>query len=105
MLHNSDRASEILLAEVEKINVSILVIEYYFVYKNVLFILQNVQKSSRLLLQLIEIKMSDNPMNISAVVKLIDSILVMKSIDVEQQVIFAQRKVEFLEEFGKDILL
>jgi len=49
--------------------------------------------------------MSDNPMNISAVVKLIDSILVMKSIDVEQQVIFAQRKVEFLEEFGKDILL
>jgi len=39
MLHNSDRASEILLAEVEKINVSILVIEYYFVYKNVLFIL------------------------------------------------------------------
>jgi len=49
--------------------------------------------------------MSDNPMNISAVVKLIDSILTMKSIEVEQQVIFAQRKVEFLEEFGKDILL
>jgi len=49
--------------------------------------------------------MSDNPINISAVVQLIDSILVMKSIDVEQQVIFAQRKVEFLEEFGKDILL
>ncbi|XP_060881476.1 pre-mRNA-processing factor 39 [Metopolophium dirhodum] len=85
ILHNTDRASEILLAEVEKIN--------------------NVQKSSRLLLQLIEIKMSDNPMNISAVVKLIDSILTMKSIEVEQQVIFAQRKVEFLEEFGKDILL
>lgn len=57
------------------------------------------------MLQLIEIKMSDNPINISAVVQLIDSILVMKSIDVEQQVIFAQRKVEFLEEFGKDILL
>lgn len=49
--------------------------------------------------------MSDNPMNISAVVKLIDSILTMKSIEVEQQVTFAQRKVEFLEEFGKDILL
>jgi len=49
--------------------------------------------------------MSDNPMNISAVVKLINSILAMKSIEIEQQVIFAQRKVEFLEEFGKDILL
>jgi len=68
-------------------------------------VLKNVQKSSRLLLQLIEIKMSDNPMDIFAVVKLIDSILTMKSIDIEQQVIFAQRKVEFLEEFGKDILL
>lgn len=49
--------------------------------------------------------MSDNPMNIFAVVELIDSILHIKSIDVEQQVIFAQRKVEYLEEFGKDILL
>jgi pre-mRNA-processing factor 39 len=50
-----------------------------------------------------EIKMSDNPMNILAVVKLIDNILNMKSIDIEQQVIFSQRKVEYLEEFGKDI--
>lgn len=49
--------------------------------------------------------MSDNPMNIFAVVEIIDSILLMKSIDIEQQVIFAQRKVEYLEEFGKDILL
>lgn len=49
--------------------------------------------------------MSDNPINISAVVKLIDSILTMKSIEVESQVFFAQRKVEFLEEFGDDIIL
>jgi len=34
MLHNPDRASEILLAEVEKINVCILIIiEHNFVYK------------------------------------------------------------------------
>lgn len=52
-----------------------------------------------------EIKMSDNPMDVLAVVKLIDSILNMRSIDIEQQVIFAQRKVEYLEEFGKDILM
>jgi len=32
MLHNADRASEILLAEVEKINVCILIIEHKFVY-------------------------------------------------------------------------
>lgn len=67
--------------------------------------LKNVQKSSRLLLQLIEIKMSDNPMNINDVVKLIDGIINMKTIDIDQQVIFAQRKVEFLEEFGNDIFL
>ncbi|XP_050429270.1 pre-mRNA-processing factor 39-like [Adelges cooleyi] len=79
------RASEILWAEVKK--------------------LQNVQKSSRLLLQLIEIKMNDDPMDINAVVELIDKILNMKSIEVEQQVVYAQRKVEYLEEFGKDIFL
>lgn len=67
--------------------------------------LKNVQKSSRLLLQIIDIKMSDDPMNTNAVVEVIDSILNMKSIEIEQQVIFAQRKVEYLEEFGKDILL
>lgn len=34
MLHNADRASEILLAEIEKINVCILIIiEHNFVYK------------------------------------------------------------------------
>lgn len=64
---------------------------------------KNVQKSSPLLLQLIDIKMNDSPMNVVAIVELIDNIIHMKSIDIEQQVIFAQRKVEFLEEFGKDI--
>lgn len=67
--------------------------------------LKNVQKSSRLLLQIIDIKMSDDPMNTNAVVEVIDSILNMKTIEIEQQVIFAQRKVEYLEEFGKDIFL
>lgn len=67
--------------------------------------LKNVQKSNRLLLQIIDIKMSDDPINTNAVVEVIDSILNMKSIEIEQQVIFAQRKVEYLEEFGKDILL
>jgi len=67
--------------------------------------LKNVQKSSRLLLQIIDIKMSDNPMDTNAIVKFIDSILNLDYIEVEQQIIFAQRKVEYLEEFGKDILL
>lgn len=44
-------------------------------------------------------------MNISAIVSLIDGILNMKSIDIEQQIIFSQRKVEYLEEFGKDIIM
>lgn len=44
-------------------------------------------------------------MNTEAIVQLIDKILNMKSIDLEQQVFFAQRKVEYLEEFGKDIVV
>ncbi|VVC31593.1 Tetratricopeptide-like helical domain,HAT (Half-A-TPR) repeat [Cinara cedri] len=85
ILKNADKASNILSAEIGKIN--------------------NVQKSSRLLLQLIEIKMSDNPVNVDDIVKLFDSIINMKSIDIDQQVIFAQRKVEFLEEFGSNIFM
>lgn len=67
--------------------------------------LKNVQKSSRLLLQIIEIKTNDNPMETNAIIKLFDSILNLDYIDVEQQMIFAQRKVEYLEEFAKDVLL
>lgn len=44
-------------------------------------------------------------MNVDAIVKLFDCILNLKSIDIEQQVIFAQRKMEYLEEFGKDIVM
>jgi len=85
VLKDTNRATKILWAEVEKVN--------------------NVQKSCRLLLQIIEIKMSVDPMNTDAIVEVIDSILNMKSIEIEEKVIFAQRKVEYLEEFGKDILL
>jgi len=44
-------------------------------------------------------------MDTDAIVEVFDSILNLDYIDVEQQVIFAQRKVEYLEEFAKDILL
>lgn len=67
--------------------------------------LKNVQKSSRLLLQLIEVKMSVDPMDTNTFIELINSILNMKSIDINQQIIFAQRKVEYLEEFCKDVFL
>jgi len=49
--------------------------------------------------------MNESPMDTNAIVKIIDSILNLDYIEVEQQVIFAQRKVEYLEEFSKDILL
>lgn len=81
-----------------------MIIDYYFSISKIC-LLKNVQKSCRLLLQLIEIKMSDNPMDVDAIVKLIDSILNLKSIEIDQQVLYAQRKVEYLEEFGKDIVM
>lgn len=84
-----------------------MIVDYYLSIVLIcnIFLLKNVQKSNRLLLQLIEILMSDNPMDVDAIVKLIDSILNFKSIEVDQQVLYAQRKLEYLEEFGKDIVM
>ncbi|PSN56889.1 hypothetical protein C0J52_00685 [Blattella germanica] len=57
----------------------------------------------RLYLQLIDMGLQQNPLNEANIVSIIDQFLV-RDTDPEQKVLFAQRKVEFLEDFGCDIL-
>ncbi|XP_021920001.1 pre-mRNA-processing factor 39 isoform X3 [Zootermopsis nevadensis] len=57
----------------------------------------------RLYLQLIDMGLQQNPLNEDDIVSIIDQFL-SRDTDPEQKVLFAQRKVEFLEDFGSDIL-
>lgn len=47
--------------------------------------------------------LQQNPLNEDDIVSIIDQFL-SRDTDPEQKVLFAQRKVEFLEDFGSDIL-
>lgn len=62
----------------------------------------NMQDNARLLLQLVELKMSVEPLDINSVVRLFDEILEMSSANLEQKILFAQRKLEFIEYYATD---
>lgn len=61
------------------------------------------QDNPRLYLQLIDMGLQQNPLNEDDIISIIDQFL-SRDTDPEQKVLFAQRKVEFLEDFGNDIL-
>lgn len=53
----------------------------------------------RLTLQLIDVHMYKNPVDTSAVVAIMDNVIE-KTEDLDKKLLFAQRKLEFLEEFS-----
>ncbi|XP_018331936.1 pre-mRNA-processing factor 39 isoform X2 [Agrilus planipennis] len=57
----------------------------------------------RLYLQLIDIHLQKDDIDEAEVLSLVDSFLTKEGGDLEQKVMFAQRKLEFLEDFGSDI--
>jgi pre-mRNA-processing factor 39 len=57
----------------------------------------------RLYLQLIDLTLQQNDVTESVIVELIDSFLDKETADADQKVLFAQRKLEYLEDFGADI--
>lgn len=61
------------------------------------------QDNPRLYLQLIDMGLQVNPLDENNIISIIDQFL-SRDTDPEQKVLFAQRKVEFLEDFGSDIL-
>lgn len=62
----------------------------------------NMQDNARLLLQLIELKMSVKPLNQKTVIQIFDEILSMSSVNLEQKILFSQRKLEFIEDYTCD---
>ncbi|XP_049776304.1 pre-mRNA-processing factor 39-like [Schistocerca cancellata] len=61
------------------------------------------KENPRLYLQLIDMGLQKNPLNEEEIIAIIDQFL-SGDADPEQKVLFAQRKVEFLEDFGKDVV-
>lgn len=57
----------------------------------------------RLYLQLIDLTLQKENINEKDVIDYIDQFLSKDSAEIEQKVLFAQRKLEFLEDFGSDI--
>ena len=57
----------------------------------------------RLYLQLIDLGLQRNPVDTEEVVGYMDMFIEREHADLEQRVLFAQRKVEFLEDFSLDI--
>jgi pre-mRNA-processing factor 39 len=57
----------------------------------------------RLYLQLIDLTLQQNDVTETVIVELIDSFLDKETADADQKVLFAQRKLEYLEDFGADI--
>lgn len=62
----------------------------------------NMQDNARLLLQLIELKMSVKPLNEKSVIQTFNEILSLNSANLEQKILFAQRKLEFIEDYTSD---
>lgn len=58
----------------------------------------------RLVLQLIDLSLQRDGVNEPEIVAHLDTYLSKDNIDLEQKVLFSQRKLEFLEDFGSDIL-
>ncbi|XP_051166626.1 pre-mRNA-processing factor 39 [Leptopilina boulardi] len=61
------------------------------------------KENPRLYLQLIDLGLQRNPVDTQEIVGYMDMFIDREHADLEQRVLFAQRKVEFLEEFSPDI--
>ncbi|XP_046402530.1 pre-mRNA-processing factor 39 [Ischnura elegans] len=62
------------------------------------------KENARLYLQLIDMALQRNQFDEKEVIAIFDEFLSKDGIETEQKVLFAQRKVEFLEDFGMDIM-
>lgn len=61
------------------------------------------QQNSRIALQIIDLALQRSPVNDSEVLEVLEGFMSQEGLDVEQKLLFAQRKVEFLEDFGNSI--
>lgn len=61
------------------------------------------KENPRLYLQLIDLGLQRNPVDTNEIIGYMDMFIEREHVDLEQRVLFAQRKVEFLEDFSSDI--
>lgn len=59
--------------------------------------------NARIVLQMIDLALQRPTVDEHEVVQMMDDFLARENIDLDQKVLFAQRKVEFLEDFGKSV--
>ncbi|VVC39816.1 Tetratricopeptide-like helical domain,HAT (Half-A-TPR) repeat [Cinara cedri] len=59
----------------------------------------NMQENARLLLHLVDLKINVTPLNENSVIQTFDEILSMSSVNLEQKILFSQRKLEFIEDY------
>jgi len=61
------------------------------------------EKNPKLYLQLLDVYLHQLPLNESKILEVFDAALVAQEMAVRDKLLFSQRKIEFLEEFGSDI--
>ena len=61
------------------------------------------EKNCKLYMQLFDIEVHSNPLNIENVVKLLDKAINIEEMPIRQKLLFSQRKIEFLEDFGSNV--
>ena len=61
------------------------------------------EKNPKLYLQLLDVYLHQLPLNESKIVEVFDTALMAQEMGVRDKLLFSQRKVEFLEEFGSDV--
>lgn len=59
--------------------------------------------NTRVVLQMIDLALQRPTVDETEVIQIMDDFLARENIDIDQKVLFAQRKVEFLEDFGKSV--
>ena len=59
--------------------------------------------NARVVLQMIDLALQRDVVNESEIVEIIDNFMSREGVEPDQQVLFAQRKVEFLEDFGSSV--
>lgn len=59
--------------------------------------------NTRIALQVIDLALQRNQVDESEILEVIDAFMVQESLDPDQKLLFAQRKVEFLEDFGASV--
>ena len=61
------------------------------------------EKNCKLYMQLFDIEVHADPITVENVIKLLDKAIKTEEMPIRQKILFSQRKIEFLEDFGQSV--